>query len=67
MKFPKWFARKKNSPPLKTPGLSLFYVLLVLLPGMVLGFFALSSFEKEESLLEKRFRETLHAEMRLLF
>ncbi len=66
MEFPKWFARKKNSPPLKTPGLSLFYVLLVLLPGMVLGFFALSSFEKEESLLEKRFRETLHAEMRLL-
>ncbi len=66
MQFPKWFSRKKAFAPLKIPGKSLFYVVLVLLPGLVLGGLALSSFEKEESLLEKRFRETLHAELGLL-
>ena len=66
MRFKRWFFRKEGYTPFRIPWKSLFYLLLVLLPGMVLGGLALSSFEKEESLLEKRFRETLHAELGLL-
>ena len=66
MQFSRWFSRKKAFAPFRIPGKSLLYVVLVLLPGLVLGGLALSSFEKEESLLEKRFRETLHAELGLL-
>ncbi|HPQ37732.1 MAG TPA: HAMP domain-containing sensor histidine kinase, partial [Synergistaceae bacterium] len=66
MKFRGLFFRKDGVSFSKNSGISLFYVLLVLVPGVVLGLLALSSFEKEESLLEKRFRETLGAELQLL-
>ncbi|HOO65263.1 MAG TPA: hypothetical protein PK364_15260, partial [Synergistaceae bacterium] len=64
MKFSSRLTRKGILPLSRSLRVSLFYVLLVLLPGMLLGFLALSSFEKEESLLEKRFRETVNAEIR---
>ena len=66
MKIRKGLARKRIFPLSKNLKASLFYVFLVLLPGMLLAFFAISSFEKEESLLEKRFRETVNAEVHLL-